>query len=198
MGRKYYELLSIDSVDTLRSRMVFKRESSDDSYSMHLENGLIEMKRRMRELIEDGVTFRNCIVTGHGSSGHVKVCSDSITRRVWYDHFYRKGFDRLFPGSNGRLYFAGCNVAEDPHGWAFLAAAARSLMSNGGGSAFGWTSLGFGSLISGHERHFWGDTKAVMVSAGGDTLRYYRNWNLITDAEGNPTLPEEGVDESDY
>ena len=73
---KYYELLSIDSVDTLRSRMVFKRESSDDSYSMHLEYGLIEMKRRMRELIEDGVTFRNCIVTGHGSSGHIKVCSE--------------------------------------------------------------------------------------------------------------------------
>ena len=42
MGRKYYELLSIDSVDTLRSRMVFKRESSDDSYSMHLEYGLSE------------------------------------------------------------------------------------------------------------------------------------------------------------
>lgn len=99
MGRKYYELLSIDSVDTLRSRMFFKRESSDDSYSMHLEDGLIEMKRRMRELIEDGVTFRNCIVTGHGSSGHIKVCSDSITRRVWYDHFYRQGFDRLFPAA---------------------------------------------------------------------------------------------------
>ena len=56
----------------------------------------------------------------------------------------------------------------------------------------------FGSPFSGHERHLWGDTKAVMVSAGGDTLRYYRNWNLITDAEGNPTLPEEGVDESYY
>lgn len=56
-----------------------------------------------------------------------------------------------------------------------------------------WTSLGFGfgfgPVHSGHVGHFWGDTRQASVSAGGEFLRYYENWKLITDAQGNPASP---------
>lgn len=198
MGRKVYNLLSIDVVSSWRSRAFFKREESEDSFSLHLTDGLPELKRRMQALLKDGIIFNNCIFTGHGNSGVIWLGSDTITRHVWYQEFYGKGYDRLFPFKNARLYFAGCNVAEDPHGWAFLEAAARSLLGYAGGSAFGWTSSGFGSPISGHERHLWGDTKAVMVLAGGESLRYFRNWNLIADNTGLPIRPDDAHDPSGY
>jgi hypothetical protein len=195
MAAKVYDLLSIDVVSSLRSRMFFKREESSNSYSLHLNNGLSELKSRMKQLIQDGVCFHNCIFTGHGNSGVISLGPNRITRKVWYEHFYPYDYHRLFPFPNARIYFGGCNVAEDPHGWAFLAAAARSLCRGAGGSAFGWTSVGFGSPISGHERHLWGDTKSVMVSQGGKTLRYYRNWKLIEE-NGEPSVPEEAIDDT--
>jgi|SRR5262245_52827104 len=194
MGRQVYDLLSIDDVSSARSRAFFKREESEDSFSLHLNEGVAELTSRMQALLKDGIIFRNCIFTGHGNSGVIFLGSDEISRTVWYNLFYDKGYDRLFPFKDARLYFAGCNVAEDPHGWAFLEAAARSLLKYAGGSAFGWTSAGFGSPFSGHERHFWGDTKAVMVSDGGGSLRYFRNWKLITDGAGLPIRPDESSD----
>jgi len=196
MTRSVYDLLSIDVASSLRSRLFFKREESENSYSLHLTNGLPELKSRMKELIARGMQFHNCIFTGHGNSGVIWVGggdSNAISRSVWYKEFYSAGYHRLFPFANARVYFAGCNVAEDPHGWAFLEAAARSLFRVAGGSAFGWTSTGFGSLFSGHERHLWGDTKAVMVLPGGEYLRYYRNWHLISEG-GVPSRPEEARD----
>ena len=173
MGRKVYDLLSIDVVSSWRSRAFFKREESEDSFSLHLTDGLPELKRRMQALLKDGVIFNNCIFTGHGNSGVIWLGSDTITRHVWYQDFYGKGYDRLFPFKNARLGYAG-------------------------GSAFGWTSSGFGSPISGHERHLWGDTKAVMVLAGGGSLRYFRNWNLITDNAGLPIRPDDAHDPTGY
>ena len=195
MGRTQYDLLSINAVDTWRSRTVFQREETANSYSIDLRNGLPELITRMTELVDQGYKFKNCIFTGHGNSGVIWVGQGyQITRTTWYTKFYRKGFDRLFLNSSSRVYFAGCNVAEDPHGWAFLAAAARSLFGTTGGTAFGWTSWGFGSPFSGHERHLWGDTKAVTVLAGGEHLRYYRDWNLYSDNSGVPVIPDEAIE----
>jgi hypothetical protein len=192
MGRTQYDLLSIDAVDTFRSRSFFQREETDDSYTIDLDNGLTELISRMTDLVNKGYRFKNCVFTGHGNSGVIWLGQgQEVSRTTWYKHFYKKGFDKLFPYGNARVYFAGCNVAADPHGWAFLTAAARSLFGANGGTAFGWTSTGFGSPISGHERHLWGDTKAVTVLGGGSSLRYYRNWKLYEDENGLPILPEE-------
>ena len=54
MGRKVYDLLSIDVV--------------------------FSWKRRKQALLKDGVIFNNCIFTGHGNSGVIWLGSDTITR----------------------------------------------------------------------------------------------------------------------
>jgi hypothetical protein len=190
MARTIYDLLSVNVISSWRSRTFFKREKSENSYDVNLENGRADLKKQLRDLISKGIQFKNCIFTGHGNSGIIWLGADYITREIWYKEFYRQGFERLFPFPNAKLYFAGCNVAEGQDGWRFLEAAARSMLTMAGGVAMGWTSTGFGSPFSGHERHLWGDTREVSVFAGGDSLRFYENWNLITDADNMPTRPE--------
>ena len=56
MARTVYDLLSIDVVSSLRSRLVFQREESENSYSLHLNNGLPELKSKMPEFNYRGNT----------------------------------------------------------------------------------------------------------------------------------------------
>jgi len=184
-----YDLLSINDGSSLRNR-VLGRAKSDDSYTISVQEGKWGLKAKLIELIEQGMQFRNCIFTTHGNSGVIFLGDEYIDAYTWYTEFYNYPFYRLFPFANTKLYFAGCDVADEEWGWKFLEAAARSLLRTAGGVASAWTSLGFGSPISGHVRHLWGDTRQVMISQGGDTLRFYENWELITDAGGYPGRPE--------
>jgi hypothetical protein len=187
MAKTLYNLLSINDYSSRQTRMV-SRESSDDSYPINVDEGHAQLRGEMSSLISNHIRFRNCVFTTHGSPGMIWFGDQWLSTEVWYGQFYGRGYDRLFPFPNTHLYFAGCNVAEGQEGWKFLEAAARSLLQTAGGSAVGWTSLGFGSFFSGHVRHFWGDTRQVMVLPGGGSLRFYENWNLITDGT-NPARP---------
>ena len=180
MAKKLYDLLSINDASSRQMRLL-SREKSNDSYTINVDEGHARLRGEMSILIEQGVQFRNCIFTTHGNEGVIFFGNQWINQEVWYSQFYSRGYDRLFPFPNTKLYFAGCNVADGPRGWKFLEAAARSLLRRAGGAAIGWTSLGFGSPFSGHMRHLWGDTRQVMVLPGGESLRFYENWNLITD-----------------
>lgn len=180
MARTLYDLLSINDASSRQTRW-WSRPKSDDSYTIDVDHGHAQLRGEMSELVRQGIRFRNCIFTTHGAKGKIYFGNTQVYREIWYTQFYARGFDRLFPFPNTKVYFAGCNVAEGPDGWQFLEAAARSLLHSAGGVAIGWTSSGFGSPFSGHMRHLWGDTRQAVVLAGGMTLRFYENWKLITD-----------------
>jgi hypothetical protein len=176
MARNVYNLLSIRDTSTPQMRLM-ARAKSDDSYSLDVDMGQARLRGQLLGLIEQGFQFRNCIFTTHGNKGVIFFGDTYITSDMWYTEFYHRHFERLFPFKDTKIYFAGCNVADGPLGWKFLEGAARSLLGTTGGVAIGWTSLGLGSPISGHVRHLWGDTRQVMLLEGGDTLRFYENWN---------------------
>jgi len=184
---KTYDLLSINDASSRQMRSL-SREETNDSYTINIDEGHAQLRGEMSRLIQQGFRFRNCIFTTHGNEGAIFFGDTWITYNIWYTQFYHRGYDRLFPFPNTKLYFAGCRVAGGPMGWKFLEAAARCLVPSAGGVAMGWTSLGFGSPVSGHVRHLWGDTRQVMVLPGGEILRFYENWNLITDGV-NPVRP---------
>jgi hypothetical protein len=180
MAKKVYDLLSINDAASRQMRLV-GREETDDSYTVNVDMGQARLRGQLLALIDQGLQFRNCIFTTHGGEGVIWFGDSWIDTETWYKEFYHRQFHRLFPFSDTKLYFAGCNVAEGPLGWKFLEAASRSLVGHNGGVAIGWTSVGFGSPWSGHVRHLWGDTRQVAVLPGGESLLFYENWNLITD-----------------
>jgi len=187
---KVYSLLAINDTSSPQTRM-FARPGSDDTFALDIDYGPDELRGRLKGLIGSGLTFRNCIFTTHGNKGMIFFAHQVIDREYMYREFYTYDYTRLFPFADTKVYFGGCNVAESEAGWRFLAAAARSLLRRAGGTAIGWTSAGFdaGWLTSHHQIHFWGDTRQVMVLPGGDYLRFYENWNMIKDSNGDPGSP---------
>ena len=186
-----YDLLAINDSSS-RQMDLLRRRKSDDSYVIDIDwGGHAYLRGQLKGLISSGYQFHNCVFTTHGSPGAIWLGDQYINREVWYTEFYNGPYGKLFPFPNTKLYFAGCNVADGDKGWRFLTAAARSLLGVAGGTAMGWTSLGFGlgPIHSGHVAHLWGDTREVSVLAGGDYLRYYENWKLIADGQGNPASP---------
>jgi hypothetical protein len=185
---KKYKLLSINDTASWQTKHLFARPGNSDSYTINSEDGHAPIRAEMSNLVREGVRFENCIFTTHGYPGGIWFGETWIDAEVWYKQFYDRGYGPLFL-KNAKLYFAGCNVADGADGWKFLEAAARSLLRVNGGTAMAWTSSGFAGPWSGHMRHFWGDTRQVMVLAGGTELRFFENWKLITDGGGVPVRP---------
>jgi hypothetical protein len=130
------------------------------------------------------VIFHNAVFTTHGNSGSISFGQGRkfIDAHELYTGFYHSGFERLFPFTDAKMYFAGCNVADGAEGWNFLKAAALTFLRYAGGSALGWTSKGMGvpswfPLIGGHVEHLWGNVRKVAITPGkpgaGADLHYY-------------------------
>jgi hypothetical protein len=196
---KTYTTLLINDTSTAQARWM-AREGSGDSYTIDIDfsganeqgsdyPGVAYLAGRLAGLVQDGVTFRKCIVTTHGAPGVIKFGTDELTTYGLYTNFYSRGFHRLFPSADATVYFAGCQVAVGTSGWKFLAAAARCLMRGAGGSAVGWTSNGWKIPFRNAPVHLSGDVRMVLVSAGGDTLRFYEEGKLISDEDGFPVSP---------
>jgi hypothetical protein len=188
MGRKIYRLLSINDAMTAQTRWL-ARETADDTYTINVDEGIDGLRSKLSWIIKEGMTFHDAVFTSHGNKGVIWFGDEYITAETWYSKFYSSGYARLFPFPNTKLYFAGCRVAGGEPGWRFLEAAARTLLTVSGGEAIGWTSLGFGSFISGHVRHLWGETRQVMLLTGdgGQALRFFENWNRVDDGINRPS-----------
>jgi hypothetical protein len=188
MGRKVYRLLSINDAMSLQMRLL-SREEGEDTYTVNVDKGIDGLRSKLSWMIKEGMTFQNAVFTTHGNRGVISFGHEHIIAETWYTKFHGSGYARLFPFKDTKLYFAGCRVAEGVWGWRFLEAAARTLLATSGGVAIGCTSLGFGSPFSGHVRHFWGETRQVMIIPGGDgaALRFFENWNRVDDGVNRPS-----------
>lgn len=185
MANKVYRLLAItDTAEHSWKATIGPRKADDDTYAINLDSGEIgELKLQLTNLLKSGTTFQNAIFTTHGHDGVIWFADRYINADVLYLGFYRSGLERLFPLGNAKIYFAGCNVASGDKGWNFLKAAAMAFLRYAGGSAIGWTSLGFNVPswvpgIGGHVEHVWGGTRKVEIVPGpgsGADLHYYES-----------------------
>lgn len=198
MGR-FYKLLLVNDTSTPQTRWMARKETAD-SFTINVDfsndteqgsyyPGIAYLAGQLFGCVQQGLTFQNCVFTTHGAGGAIKFGTDELTSFGWYSQFYDRGFYRLFPFPDARVYFAGCEVALGTSGWRFLEAAARSLVRGAGGWAFGWTSNGYKIPFVNAPQHFSGDVRSVYVSAGGQSLRFYDDYELLTDGQGNPVRP---------
>ena len=118
----------------------------------------------MDNLLKAGTAFDRVLFETHGSPGKIYFGKKSINAEFWRKI---KGRYNLLLLKHARLYFNGCNVAEDSVGWEFLEAAAGAFMTSGGGEVFGQTSMGFGNPFNGHVIHLWGVTKKLYIDESG-------------------------------
>lgn len=204
MGQRYTFLL-VNDTSTFLTRNYISRDPEftsrfkNDTYTIGVRGGdnpqtsdypgVKYLAEQLSDLARQGTTFKKCVFTTHGGPGHINFGTDELTRYEWYSKFYNLRLYQLFPYPDSRAYFPGCDVAAGPRGWSFLEAAARSLFRGAGGWAFGWTSDGWKLPFINHPQHFSGDVRAVYVSPGGTDLRFYENWKLITDGQGDPARP---------
>jgi hypothetical protein len=183
--RTHYRLLAINAAMT-RQENWMRREQQEDSYTIDVDAGVAYLRGRLRTLAQQGYTFDNVVFTTHGNEGMIFFGDEVIRWSDWYSpDWYRAGFNMMFPGQDTKIYFAGCNVGAGPNGWKFLEASVRTLCGTGGVS-IGWTSAGYDWFPSGHMKHLLGSTRQVMFF-GGDSLRYFENWERVDDGVNRPT-----------
>lgn len=147
---KVYDLLSITDTSTRDMRFTLRDVGKND-LALNIDYGHAQLRGEMLSLIEQGAQFKRCLFSTHGNSGFIVFGREWIDTVTWYQEFYPRAFDRLFPFPNTKLLFNGCNIADGTEGWKFLEAAARSLLRIGGGTAIGWTSKGFASIFRPRE-----------------------------------------------
>jgi hypothetical protein len=187
---KHYRTLLINDISRADRALGAWRDTGNNelAYDIHSTQALVDT---LRSLVLAKTTFDAAVFSTHGNAGTIFFGKEAVQYRGLYSlmldqHYY----SRLFPSSNSRILFGGCNVAEGDDGWKFLLAAARCFLVYGG-EAIGWTSAGFQapfSLRHGHIVHLWGDTKQVR-NMGGNSFRFYENWQLI-ESGGMPQAPQ--------
>ena len=112
----------------------------------------------------------------HGGPGKLAIGSERLGFET-LKNFRDKGFDQIFT-PEARVFFHGCNVAENAAGELFLAEFGQIFLKTGGGRVGGSTSVGMTDVIfnTGKTIHFWGDTVYAYVLPGGKaTLKNHRH-----------------------
>jgi hypothetical protein len=85
--------------------------------------------------------------------------------------FANRAYEKIFPYFHSRIYFNGCNVADDPSGWDFLDTAGSIFLKMFGGVTFAQTKPGYvlpaWSSLTGHVAHLFADTCYSVILPGG-------------------------------
>ena len=136
---------------------------------------LLVLRDSLVGLLSQGSKFQSLVFATHGDSGKIVLDGEEVSAFDMKNILGKHGLERLLiPG--GRVYFAGCNVAEGDPGWGFLEAAAKVFLNGSWGTVFAWTSYGIGftrtlGLLPDNITHFWGRVRYVMISPGSTVLQ---------------------------
>jgi hypothetical protein len=159
-----------DTVDTAGDR-------GGVAYSVAVTGGRAGFVNAMKNLVARGQPYTRVIIETHGGPGEIRFNDEFVDAAMLRVHFGAMDFSRLFPLYT-RMYFNGCNVAENGAGWNFLEAAGSIFLKAGGGEVFAHTSAGYAfpgwvPVIGSHTVHFSGDTRYVEVGRGGTIVKRY-------------------------
>ena len=187
----YANLLHVyDADDSLiRNTAPHRSAHESDMKELPVSGGVKGLRRELDALVQGKWTFARAIFSTHGNSGYIFFGNEKgnkgINAGVLENQFKHRGYERLFPVPQTRMYFGGCNVAEGTEGWMFLGTAASIFFKSMGGVAFGQTSKGFAMhpitmfasspLVFAYTRgkilHPWGESKYVVVGPGGHFVK---------------------------
>lgn len=129
-------------------------------YPVPIEGGLEGLRVALRDLVSAGKTFDRCLFETHGSEGQISFGHEALAMSNIDSWLANQGYDRLFP-HRSRIYFNGCNIADNDKGWDFLDAAGRIFLRIGGGETFAQTRFGTAypwNWLNGHIYHIGSQT----------------------------------------
>jgi hypothetical protein len=147
-----------------------RRAESWNIHPVPVHGGKIGLRTALDELVKDGWQFQRALFETHGSSGSIAFGGQSITGNTFRTYYAGRGYERIFSYWFCRIYFNGCNVADDPGGWDFLDAAGAIFLRIGGGTVFGQTGSGRPIIFTGHIHHFRSSTSYSVWWPGGKFL----------------------------
>ncbi len=178
----YYSRAYIYDSSELAFRNMAKYNSDPNTFMIPVQSppkaaqtaALIFARDQLVSLLNQGTRLKSLVFVSHGRPGAIRIDDDTVDAKSLTNFFSNHSLQWLMAES-GKVYFAGCNVADEEAGWKFLEAAAQVFLSGSGGKAFGWTSYGFGfnrsfGLVP-NIVHVWGRPRYVYMSADGKTLK---------------------------
>lgn len=159
-------LLHIYDDDDWRIHIMTKRD--DAQAAVPVQGGPLKLVEHLDAIValRPPWRFNRVLFETHGLPGIIVFGGEGIDAR-WMRALCGRGYETICEAGT-RLYFNGCNAADGDAGWDFLRAAAEVFLIGQGGIAFGHTSTGFANPLTGHVIHPWGDTRHVVIAAGGD------------------------------
>ncbi len=138
-----------------------------DIHRVPIYGGQEALKVALDELVADGKEYTHALFETHGNSGVIFFNGQALNAEKLRTTYTGMGYEKIFPFWNTRIYFNGCNVADDPNGWEFLDAAGRIFLQKGGGVTFAATELGRMILLTGHIYHIGSRTSYSVFLPGG-------------------------------
>ena len=187
----YGNLVHIYDADdwiTRQTAVIYNFRESDVK-PVGVRGGIQGLLRELDTLLKQKWVFTRVVFSTHGNAGHIHFKGEPIGVHTLTKEFAHRGYERLFPVVQTRMYFNGCNVADGDKGWNFLEKAAYIFLKTMGGVAFGDTSKGFAMhpiimpfmppwlypMVAGKVIHPWGDTRYVFVGPGGNFVKREEN-----------------------
>ena len=151
------------------------------SHTIKVTGGVAGFFRELDALVAKRMTFDRAVIESHGNAGMIFFKGQVIRASDWRQRSGR-GYERLFPNV-ARIYFTGCNVADQEAGWEFLTEAGKLFLRGSGGLVFAHDSVGFAAGNVVHSAMFglvyalafkgktihppWDTVKGVYIDAGG-------------------------------
>jgi hypothetical protein len=176
----YYSRAYIYDASELAFRNMAKYNSDPNTFMIPVQSppkaaqaaALNFARDQLVSLLNQGTRLKSLVFVSHGKAGAIRIDRDTVDATSLRNIFGNHSLQWLM-AETGRVYFAGCNVADKEAGWQFLEAAAHVFLTGSGGAAFGWDSYGFGLTRSfglvPNIAHLWGRTRYVLVSTDGKT-----------------------------
>jgi hypothetical protein len=180
LGPEDVVLFSQEPGDDSQLGAVYRRAvNSSPEKEVAVVNSFAEFVQFLGRFRDTGRRIGKLEFFTHGSPGVIALGSDHITR--WYFRGMEgKGYHTVFP-PDARVFFAGCNVAADYKGLAFLMDFGRVFLYGGGGSVAGCTTFGhaFGDIGGGKIYHPKGGVRRLYFNAHGKLAK----WEGVDDFE---------------
>ena len=139
-------------------------------HQVPVTDGILGLREALDKLVKDGLSFSRALFETHGHSGSIAFAGEPIDGKTWKSYFSGRGYENIFCYYYSRIYFNGCNVADDPYGWDFLDGAGSVFLKLGGGVTFAQTGVGRPILYTGHIVHFDANTRYSLWAPGGTFL----------------------------
>ncbi|HVM86761.1 MAG TPA: DUF4347 domain-containing protein [Puia sp.] len=149
------------------TRIVCEVDSANSSQLYKILDNLASSSTRA-----DAILFET-----HGSPGNI-FFGGVAYNAAYFSTLMSRNYDSILMNSPApKIYFNGCNVAENDVGWEFLITTGKLFLpKTKSGQSIGHTSLGFEiplySFFTGHVVHLFGDTRTVFFDSGAVTEKF--------------------------